>query len=219
MIPGSAPRPATPAPALAPSAWLGYGVWQDGELLVVAQGARLPTHMCVKCGGVAGGPPEQRTLRWHEPWIGLVALLSPLIYVIVALIVTKSFKVAFGLCAACRARHHTKLYVGWGLLAATVLCVALDIAVARVGLVALGGVVLLLVGVVWLAVARLLVPDRIDERYARIKGSAPAFRALFPPARPPQPAFPVPAFPPPAGSRAGPDPYEQRLDEELRRLR
>jgi hypothetical protein len=211
MMPGTAPAPWGPPP---PSAWLGYGVWHDGEMLVVAQGARLPTHMCARCGAVAGGAPERKTLRWHEPWIGLVALLSPLIYVIVALIVTKSIKIAFGLCAACRARHLRKLYVGFGLLGGAALCVALDIAVVRIGLVALGGAVLLLVGVIWLAVARLLVPAHIDDRYAKIRGCAPAFRTLFPPAVPPRPMPPPPA----PGSPPRPDPYEQRLDEELRRF-
>jgi len=197
-------------------------VWHDGDLLVVAQGARLPTHMCVKCGSVAGGSPERKTLRWHEPWIALLVLLSPLIYVIVAIAASKSIRIAFGLCAACRARHLTKLYVGLGFIAATVLCVALDIAVVRIGLVALAGTVLLLVGVVWLVVARLLVPTRIDDRYATIRGCAPAFRTLFPPAVPPRPAplahgqppYPGAAYPQPGQ----PDPYEQRLDDELRRL-
>jgi hypothetical protein len=212
MLPNVPPAPWGPPP---PSAWSGYGVWHDGEHLVVARGARLPTHMCAKCGGVAGGPPEQKTLRWHEPWIGVIALISPLIYVIVALIVTKSLKIAFGLCAACRGRHTTKLLVGYGLLAGTVLCVVLDIAVFQIGLVALGGVVLLLAGVIWLAVSRLLVPARIDERYGKIRGCAPAFLALFPPAIPPRP----PLAPPGPAPAPGPDPYEQRLDEELRQLR
>ena len=212
MLPGSAPAPWGPPP---PSSWSGYGVWHDGDFLVVAQGARLPTHMCVKCGGVAGGHPEHRTLRWHEPWIGAIALLSPLIYFIVALVVMKSIKLTFGLCAACRGRHHVKLYVGFGLLGTAALCVALDIAVARVGVLALAGVVPFLVGLIWLVVARLLVPDRIDERYGKIKGCAPAFRALFPPAVPPRPPPQVAA---PAAPQQ-PDPYERQLDEELRRMR
>ena len=218
-------QPALPQPSWGPppSAWSGYGVWQDGEFLVVAHGARLPTHMCVKCGGVAGGHPEQKTLRWHEPLIGLLVLVSPIIYVIVALIVTKSFKVAFGLCSACRARHNTKLYVGFGLLAGAAACIALDIAVVQVGLVALVGVLLLLGSIAPFILARLLMPARIDERYAKIRGSAPAFRALFPPAVPPRPPWPPPP-PAPPGPYAPPgaptqDQYEQRLDEELRKLR
>jgi hypothetical protein len=214
MLPAAPPPPWGPPP---PSAWSGYGVWQDGEFLVVAHGAKLPTHMCVKCGGVAGGSPEHKTLRWHEPLIGLIVLVSPIIYVIVALIVTKSFKVAFGLCTACRARHNTKLYVGFGLLAGTVLCVALDIAVVKVGLVALLGILLFLGSLIPFMLARLLVPARIDARYAKIRGASPAFRALFPPAVPPPPPWP-PMVPGP-GAPAHPDPNQQKHDEELRRLR
>ena len=71
-----------------PKTPVGVGGWRDGDLLVISEGAKLPDR-CVKCNQPAEGYLLQRKLNWHEPTWYLLVIISPLLYIIVALIIRK----------------------------------------------------------------------------------------------------------------------------------
>jgi hypothetical protein len=80
------------------------GFWREGDALVVSRaGCHLPDR-CIRCNEPAGGHRLKRTVYWHHPAI-YVLVLSPIIYVIVALLARKSVRLQFGLCEKHRGRR------------------------------------------------------------------------------------------------------------------
>ncbi len=88
----------------------GQGVWRDGSQLVMCKDADLPAR-CVKTN-----EPTDRTLRrrltWHNPLI-YILILSPLIYIIVALIVQKTANIYVGLSPAGFRSRRWGIAIGW----------------------------------------------------------------------------------------------------------
>src|SRR5262245_47667033 len=79
-------------------------VWRNGAMLICAKGARLPDR-CIRCNAY---PTTylRRKLRWHHPGIFVLLLLSPLIYVIVALLANRSATIHIALCGKHRVRRQ-----------------------------------------------------------------------------------------------------------------
>ncbi len=88
----------------------GQGVWRDGSQLVMCKDAELPVR-CVKTN-----EPTDRTLRrrltWHNPLI-YILVLSPLIYIIVALIVQKTANIKVGLSPEGFRSRRWGIAIGW----------------------------------------------------------------------------------------------------------
>lgn len=77
-------------------------VWRrGGELVVHRYAANLPD-CCVKCGdqigGYSGGAYIGQKFRWHNPLV-YIALISPLIYCILAAVLSERVKVEIPLCS------------------------------------------------------------------------------------------------------------------------
>jgi hypothetical protein len=77
-------------------------VWRrGGELVVHRYAANLPD-CCVKCGeqigGYAGGAYISQKFRWHNPLV-YIALISPLIYCILAAVLSERVRVEIPLCS------------------------------------------------------------------------------------------------------------------------
>ena len=139
---------------------------------------------CVKCGR-----PTQDTMNktfwWHNPVLLLIALISPLIYVIVALIVRKSCKMNVPICEEHRGSYKTKRLVG-GLMMAG--CIPVPIAVgvigngsdASVGIAVVLFFVLLVAGAIVFGLALPIKPANMDEQTATFKGANESFLQLLP---------------------------------------
>ncbi len=88
----------------------GQGVWRDGSQLVMCKDADLPAR-CVKTN-----EPTDRTLprrlSWHNPLI-YILVLSPLIYIIVALIVQKTANIKVGLSPEGFRNRRWGIAIGW----------------------------------------------------------------------------------------------------------
>jgi hypothetical protein len=87
------------------------GVWRDDKTLIMRKDALLPPR-CLKCNE----PTKlqlKRNLSWHPQLVYLVVLLNLIIYVIIALIVRKTAKVAYPLCAAHLSRRRKAIAIGW----------------------------------------------------------------------------------------------------------
>lgn len=206
--PVSQPAPSVPpaeasAPAASPtspgSPTLSYAtptqydtatVWRDGGKLMTTTSAALPPQ-CVKCAAPADGFYGPRTFSWYHPLLILLILVNILIFAIVALIVRKKAVVQVGLCAAHRASRTRAIVWAWvlGLPAVPVIIAGVIAAdeldmdwLAPAGLLSGLGMLLaaIIIGMAW---GRILVPTKINARFAWFKGAGNDFLALFPPAR------------------------------------
>ncbi|WP_295957903.1 hypothetical protein [uncultured Xanthomonas sp.] len=132
----------------------------------------------MKCGAPLGNDElKKRTFYWHAPgWYALI-LVSILVYAIAALVARKRSSHVLGMCAAHRRRRNRYILLIAG---AFLVGPLLGVAVGGESGFWLGGAVFLVMLIWGMFGARILVPRRMDERYARYKGLAPAFLARLP---------------------------------------
>ena len=144
---------------------------------------------CVKCNGPANGYRLRKRLSWHEPIVYAVIVIQVLLYLILALALSKRATVEFGLCQDHVRRRRNFLLIGWVLcfLGLIIPVVAFTYEYAVIGLL---GILLFLAAIIWLAIAYKIVNvKRIDDRYVWLTGINEQFLLQFPPvpATPPSP--------------------------------
>ena len=156
-----------------------------GQQFVVPRQAvpALPPN-CVKCGR-----PTQDTMNktfwWHNPVLLLIVLISPIIYVIVALIVRKSCKLNVPVCEEHRSSYKTKRWVG-GLMMLGSIPVPIAVGVLGNGSdnAVLAAIflffVLFIAGAIVFGLAGPIKPSNMDEQTATFKGAGESFLQLLP---------------------------------------
>ena len=178
--------PVMPAAFMAPQQPGLEGLWRQGNTLIMHKQAPLPP-ICVKSNQLAT-QWLKRKVQWHSPWVGLTVLISPLIYIIVALIVTKRATIHIGLTEEWFARRRTRMLIAWGIALAGLCLMVLGIAVAgRPGLDGVGIITVLLSVILFISAGvygqyacRLVYPSRIDETFVWLKGVNPDFLDRLP---------------------------------------
>lgn len=155
------------------------GIWRDGKILVLTPGSVLPPR-CVKCNAPAVQPQRKRKIYWHQPWIYLLVLLNVLIYLIVALIVRKQATVAPGLCPTHRRRYWIGIAVGWSGVPLGLLLAIASAATDECLWGILGLIVFLAALVAGIILSRIVLAERIDKDFVRLKGCGRAFLESFP---------------------------------------
>jgi hypothetical protein len=145
--------------------------------------AALPDR-CVRCNQPADGPRLRRNLSWHPAaWYVLLAI-SPLLYIIVALIVRKTAKIEVGLCEEHRARRRRATTMGWLVsLAGIALMIGLGVAAPDqyTGMGILIGVVVLFIGILHGVIgSQVTPPKRIDKRFVWLSQVSPDYLAQLP---------------------------------------
>lgn len=160
------------------------GVWRDGNLLVMTKAALLPG-ICVQTNQPTADRLRRR-LYWHNPWIYLVLLASPLIFIIVALIARQSADIKIGLCRERIVRRRWIIAGAWlGVFLGIGICTAggalgIDFSPA----IWIAGLILLLGSMIaGVILARIVVPTKITARHVWLKGVHPGY------------LFALPAFP------------------------
>lgn len=154
-------------------------MWREGKVLVMRKGGDFPDR-CIKCNAASVTPKRRYRLSWHSPWWYALILLAILLYAIVAMIVRKTATVHVGLCERHQKRVMWGRIVGWGGLAIELglVLVSTSTGDASYALVALA------LALPWLIAAmvinRLVLPERIDDRYVRLKGCGPDFLRSLP---------------------------------------
>jgi len=158
------------------------GAWRDGDLLAMTSGFGLPDR-CLKCNQPTDQRRLKRNLSWHQPFWFVLLVISPLIYIIVAMIVRKTGKVAVPLCPAHRRSRRWAIAVGW--LSALVGVGFIIIGAGMfdrpdVGLI--GGLVFLFFGILYGVLrSQVAVPQKIDKRLIWLRKVHPDFLAELPP--------------------------------------
>ena len=165
-----------------PSPSYGYGLWRQGDRVVATREMDLGD-ACVKCGAPCDGWRWNKTLYWHEPWVYALIIPGVLIYAICALVLRKSAKVSAGLCPVHRKRRYTGIFLVWVLSLLGLGCFIGGIGVSANSKSPELGVAILFAGIaMWIVavvvgnvMARVLVPKKIDERYAWYSGADEAY--------------------------------------------
>jgi hypothetical protein len=160
------------------------GLWRKDRLLVMHKSAPLPPR-CVK-----SNEPTKRTLKrnltWHHPAVFLALLANLLIYVILAIILSKRATIHIGLSDRWFAKRRRAIAIGWGLVLASVgMFVAGIMSIDRrddmAVLLIFGAFVVFLFGAIYgLIAARMVAPVRITDDYVWLKGVHPDFLASLP---------------------------------------
>lgn len=183
--PAAQPPPLDDNPYVPPQTALGGlhgqasdGIFRDGKTLVASHDALFPDR-CVKCNQPAGGYRLKRRLTWHpQGWYALI-LVNVLVYAVVATIIQKKCEFQVGLCARHRQRRLGSIGLGLALpLLGGVGCTMRieDPSGIWIGILSFAvGMVLLIAG------TSVLSAQRIDERFAHIRGASPTFLASLPP--------------------------------------
>lgn len=160
----------------------GKGVWSDGNRLVMHKKSELP-YRCIKTNEPAD-VLIRRKLYWHHPAI-YVAVISPVIYIILALALQKKAVVEIPVCYRIRQRRRIALAIAWLCGLGGIAMLVLGFALAGGGpqndywpLIGLLGFLAAIVAVVIsLQVGNLVAATKIDEKYVCLKGAHPAYLA------------------------------------------
>jgi hypothetical protein len=155
------------------------GVWQRRGQVIMLKDAELPDS-CVKCNApVRDSEKVKVRLYWHHPAL-YVALVSPLIYAIMAAIFTKRATIYAGLCKEHRASRDSKLTAGLSLVIGGffggfyfLANGPVELSVISFLLVVIGGIVLCFLPP--------LKAEEIDDTRIWLKGAGRAFCESLPP--------------------------------------
>jgi hypothetical protein len=161
------------------------GVFRQGKRVVLSRAASLPPR-CVK----SNEPAEQwltRNLSWHPPLVFLTILLSPLIYIIAAIMTRKTATVRVPLTAARFRRRRRFILIAWLLFLGGIAAMigggvmSDDRASSVPPILIIGGLVAILVApFMGLAVANPVAPTKMDEKYIWLRGVHPAIVGELP---------------------------------------
>jgi hypothetical protein len=151
------------------------GLWRQGDVLVMHKLAPLPD-ICLKSNQPATRRLK-RTMYWHNPLIYIILLISPLIYIIVALIMQKTATINIGLTEEWFARRRRRMLFAWSTVLLGAALFAGGIALAnndadQAGVIlVIAGLLIPLAGLIFgLVACRLVTPQRITDQYVFIKG-------------------------------------------------
>ncbi len=183
-MPGAPPVTTTPSLA---------GLWRENYLLVMHKDAALP-NICVKSGVPVTQPGIQRKFSWHHPALALLILLSPLIYIIVALVASKKANVVVPLSPIEREKRSTGMKIGWGLgLTGLAMFIGGIVLIANANpnqgsglgvILLISGILLALIGLVYGAnKAKIMSPTKITATHAWFKGVHPNILNQLPDAK------------------------------------
>lgn len=153
-------------------------VWKNKTVLVMTKQAQLPDR-CVKCNA----PTQnrlQRSLRWHHPALYIVIAGGVLLYVILALVLSKTATINVGLCETHAAARKRDILITWALVVLSIVCMILSAMMEELSIFFIG--LLLFFGAVIYGVlkARVVVPQKIDDQYVYLIGVNPDYLQQFP---------------------------------------
>lgn len=158
------------------------GVWRQGKLLVMHKHAQLPPY-CVK----SNQPVEThlpKKLQWHHPAIAFTILAGLIVYVILAVILTKRANIQLPLTQEWRSRRVKRITIAWIISLAGVACFPMGIVLMESSpdsvapLMFLLGLFLFIGGLIYAIVTvRLVALTRITDTHVWLKGVHPDYLA------------------------------------------
>lgn len=157
---------------------MGGMMWRKRYEVVLGKDVSFPDR-CVCCNEPANGFKLKRDLSWHPPAYYILAI-SPIIYVIVAMIVRKKATIYIGLCEMHRSARKRTILIA-SLAAILGLLLFILAAVVESGWLVLAGLILLFGGGIFGAVKGPIVSStRIDNNLIIFKGAGQPFLNTLP---------------------------------------
>jgi len=148
-------------------------LWRNKSNVLLRKDALFPDR-CVRCNSSADGFKLKRDLSWHSPAYYILAI-SPLIYVIVAMIVRKKATLYIGLCETHRAERRRTIFIA-SMAAISGLVLLFLAAYVSNAWLALAGIFLLLGAGIYGAIkAAIISATKIDDNYIWFKGAGKPF--------------------------------------------
>ena len=174
------------SPQIPPKPGAFPGLWRQGNVLVMHKQAPLPP-ICLK-SGLPATKWLRRNLQWHEPWLAITILAGVLVYVIIALIMTKRATLMIGLTDEWAARRRTRMMIALGIVLASFAIGAAGFVLGNRGwgnegwfsLIAMGVFTLLGGAIYGQFACRLIWPQRITDQYVWLKGVHPSILDQLP---------------------------------------
>ncbi|MEZ0298210.1 MAG: DUF4339 domain-containing protein [Candidatus Methylacidiphilales bacterium] len=163
---------------------MSLNVWNDGKVVLARNAATLPSR-CLKCNCEVTEKAITRKLYWHHPIIYLVLLISPVVYVIVAIISRRRASLDIYLCRRHRSVRTWAIAGGWlGSILGLVIMAGGTSIVGDTGfyVVLLGALTLLASIIAGFAFSRFASAKLIKDELVWLKGAGNAFRESLPPA-------------------------------------
>lgn len=166
-----------------------YGVWRQGNRLVMDREAVLPA-VCVK----SNEPTElrlRRRLQWYHPALLLLLPLGLIVFLIVVAVTMKRATIEVPLCEACSRRRLWRLAGAWlwGLAGLGLIGARVYIAGSVpnppgvwIAVLCLGGLlVMIAAAIVGERISRVLIPARMTDETIWLKGVRPDLLATLQP--------------------------------------
>jgi hypothetical protein len=153
-------------------------IWRSKSVLVLTKQAPLPDR-CVKCNAPTNHKLK-RNLRWHHPALYILIVGGWLIYLILALVLSKRATVNVGLCETHAAARKRDLLITWTLVLMSFASFYFAAAAEETNLFFVG-VALFLAGVIYgIVKTRVVGPKKIDDHYVWLTGVDANYLAQFP---------------------------------------
>ena len=153
-------------------------IWRSKSALVMAKKALLPQR-CVKCNAPTRNTLK-RNLRWHHPALYLSILGSLLLYLILAMVLSKSATIHVGLCPTHVAARKRDIIISCFFVLLSFASFFVAAQMEDMTFVFVGSVVFL-VGVIYGIVrTKVVAPQKIDERYVWLTGVDADYLRQFP---------------------------------------
>ncbi len=140
---------------------------------------KLLPELCMRCGEPAT-VQKNRTFSWYPPWVAVTVLLSPVIFIIVAAVLTKRMKVSVPLCDAHKSHWSIRVIIILLSFVALLALVAMDIALSQSEYVNILIIATVVAGLGWLVLIAVLQstsmrPTEITDRRISLRGVAKSF--------------------------------------------
>ncbi len=164
------------------------GIFRRDKTLILARSSAhlLPCDICVKCSRPSS-KVLKRKLTWHSPEHYLHLIGTPVLYFLMAMIVSKTLKVKIGLCKRHASRRAFWILLSWLFLAVTVVGAIMFFRSTSLQPRASTGYFLLGVAglpftliFAWIASNQTVRPVRITKEEAHIVGAKEPYLAHFP---------------------------------------
>lgn len=179
------PIPATTMPQKLPP---GEYIYSSGNVLVMHRHATLPA-VCFKSNQPADLPYLHRKLAWHHPAIALLILINLLIYIVVAIAVSKRATIELPLSRQWKSIRKRRIAISLSLVGvgAVLFLGSLGFSGSRTGdngwalFFAIGFILMLGAGIYGAFASRMVSVKKIENDYLYLKGAHPDFLKRFQP--------------------------------------
>ena len=158
---------------------INVSVWRRREHIIMYRDSDLPDY-CVKCNApVVENDKHRQRFYWHNPALYLL-LISPIIYAIVAVIVSRRTTLYVGLCQQHRKTRSNALIAGWATGLGGLFSMFFSFSMNFTGFGMFCMMLMVIGPIICAFIAQSLRVTEMDDKYIWLKGASEEFLASLP---------------------------------------